>query len=289
MKRAIAFVLVLSAMALAADQPADVAKLSDEFDQSKTLTNWQHVFQVEKSGADQLKRVAIDAKTGKLTLEPFASSWYQDYRGVMLFKPVTGDFVVTTTIAPHGKAGGAPRSLYSLAGIMIRTPRDVTPQTWRPGGENYAFLSCGAADKPGTYQMEVKTTINSVSKLEISPGAAEVELRSARIGSAIIMLKRLPNEQWTVHRRYPRGDMPETLQVGITCYTDWSSCERLQPAEHNRTVIRGGNPDLIAEVDYVRFRAPAVPADLAGKDLSDPRQASDEQLLSFLGDAADGK
>lgn len=287
MNRILALCLALSLCGSLHADEADIARLSDEFDQPGTLAEWQRVNKVEKANADQLKRIAIDAKAGKLTLEPHASVWYRDYRGVLVFKPVTGDFIATTKLAVRGKAGGAPQSQFSLAGIMIRTPRDVTPQTWRPGGENYTFLSLGAADRPGTYQFEVKTTVNSDSQLQISPGAPEAELRSARIGQAIIMLKRLPGQPWQIHRRYHRADMPATLQVGLTCYTDWPTCQKVAPAQHNRTVIKDGHPDLIAEVDYFRFRRPAVPAELAGKNLTDPAAVSDAQLLSFLGDAAD--
>jgi hypothetical protein len=262
----------------------DLAPMSDEFSDSKSLAQWQRVHKVERSPADQLRRIEIDRNAGTLILEPHASVWYRDYRGVLVFKPVKGDFVVTAKLNVHSRqgAGQAPRSQFSLAGLMVRVPREVAPQTWRPGRENYVFLSLGAADRPGEFQLEVKTTENSDSQLQITPGAPEAELRIARIGSALIMLRRLPGESWQVHRRYRRADFPETLQVGLTCYTDWPTCQRMEPQVHNRTVIRDGNPDLIAEVDYVRLRRPAVPQELQQSDLTDPAQVSDQQLLEFL-------
>lgn len=277
------FALLTSSLARA----DDITALSDEFDKPETLKEWQRVFRVEKSAADQLKRIQIDAKTGRLILEPHAVVWYQDYRGPLVFKQVDGDFVATTQIRAHSRAGdGAPRSQFSLAGLMIRTPRDITPQTWKPGGENYIFLSVGAADRPGEHQLEVKTTLDSKSTLHITPGAPEAELRGVRIGSAFVLLRKLPGEAWRVHQRYSRPDMPKTLQVGITCYTDWQTCSKMPPRQHNQTVIKGGNPDLVAEVDYVRYARPNVPEALAGRNFSDPRAVSDEQIVELFG--ADG-
>jgi hypothetical protein len=81
--------------------------------------------------------------------------------------------------------------------------------------------------------------------------------------------------------------MPRELQVGMTVYTDYGSASRLDPARHNVTVIRQGNPDLIASFDYFRFRRPAIPATFRERALSNPAEVADAELLSFLGDAAD--
>ena len=262
----------------------DLATLSDEFNEPASLRDWQRVHEVEGSSADQLEGLDVDrTRPGNLVLIPRAVVWYQDYRGPLLFKPVAGDFVVSTSLVVGNRAGtGAPESAFSLAGLMIRSPREVDPQSWRPGGEIYVFLSLGAADRPGTFQFEVKTTVDSRSTLEISEGAAAAELKAARIGEVILLLRKLPGSDWQVHRRYRRADFPETLQVGIACYTDWPTCQAMDPAAHNQTAIDGGRPDLTAAVDYVRFARPTVPADWAGRDLADPAAVSDEQILEAL-------
>lgn len=266
----------------------DLAALSDEFDNAASLKNWKHVFEVERFGNNQLERFAIDKSLGgKLVMMPYTSSWYRDYRGVLTFKEVTGDFVVTTDIAVHGRNGrGAPRSQFSLAGIMVRAPRNITPQTWRPGGENYVFLSLGAADRPGMFQFEVKTTTNSDSQLQISDGVSHAQIQIARLGATLITLLKPDNGAWRVHRRYSRPDFPQTLQVGLTCYTDWQNVERTRPEEHNRMVIKNGNPDLVAEIDFIRYRRPAAPETLQGRNFADAGQVSDAQLLEFLGERA---
>ncbi|HRQ65026.1 MAG TPA: hypothetical protein PKZ76_09210 [Xanthomonadaceae bacterium] len=281
----------------------DLCPLSDEFDDSATLADWSRLYEVE-GWPDQLENwdIAI-GQAGHMTLLPYTSSWYEDLRGVLVFKPVTGDFVVSTRFTAGNRAQtGAPQALFSLAGLFIRAPRDIqSPDDWTPGGENYVFLSAGSADSPGNYQYEVKTTIDSESTLHITSACETTcdplrtfELRAARLeGDHMIMLRREPGSTWQVHRRYPRNDLPENLQVGVTSYTDWGSIIGVYWPDdqfgHNNTVITDGNPDLLARFEYVRFRRPAIPAGLQGRNFSapfdpgDPTTVSDAELLSFLG------
>ncbi|MEQ8791277.1 MAG: hypothetical protein RIC55_33760 [Pirellulaceae bacterium] len=267
----------------------DLSALSDEFENPALMSQWKRVFEVERTGADQLEVLDIGrTRDGWLTMTPYTSTWYQDYRGVLVHKDVAGDFVVTTRVAVNRRGGdGPPRSNYSLAGIMIRTPRDVTPQSWRPGGENYVFLSLGAARQAGRYAFEVKTTVDSRSNLEVTEtesGVATIQV--ARIGPHLVLLRKPEGGDWAVHRRYHRADMPATLQVGMTVYTDYAHASRLPPAEHNRQAIRDGEPDLTAAFDFYHFRRPSVPAELRGRAFSDPRAVSDAEILRMLGDAA---
>lgn len=279
--------LLTSAAVAAPPEKDDLAALSDDFNDPKTLTSWLRVFREERMGADQLERFDIGrTKPGWMTLMPYTSVWYQDWRGVLVHKRVRGDFVVTTQVRATGRSGDRPpASQFSLAGIMVRTPRNVTPQTWRPGGENYMFLSLGAADQPGSYQFEVKTTVNSNSQKEVeAAGGPEVLIRVARIGAHFILLRKpVTGGEWTVHRRYHRPDMPEELQVGMTAYTDWPTCERIAPEQHNRTVIRNGNPDLLASFEHFHFRRPAVAPTMRGRAFSDVNQVPDADVLSIVG------
>jgi hypothetical protein len=269
--------------ALAADP---LAVLDDEFTSAATLVNWDRVFQTEQWNADQLEHIDINtSRPGWITMMPYTSTWYQNWRGELAYKEVTGDFAVTTRLHVTNRAGtAAPNRSFSLAGILLRTPRNITPATWTPGGENYTFLSLGAANAPGTYQFEVKTTVNSLSNLEISSaGTSEVLIQLARIGPHIIALYQIEPGPWVVHRRYNRADFPATLQVGMTVYTDWDNVAPTDPFLHNGSTITTGTPDLIAEYDYFRFRTPNVPVPLQGADLSNTSSVSDAQLLSFLG------
>lgn len=285
--------------------PDPLCALSDEFEDPATLSQWQRVWQVEGWPHDQLEVWDIDQSApGRMTLMPYTSSWFQDLRGVLAFKLLSGDFVVDTRFTATNRAGdAAPGGLYSLAGLFIRTPRALTsPEQWTPGGENYVFLSAGAADMPNTYQHEVKTTIDSDSVLHISsacdPDCAAVpifQLRAARLDAVhLILLRRPQGGEWRVHRRYRREDFPATLQVGLTAYTDWASIfGTYWPSNqfgHNMTLITTGNPDLLARFEHVRFHSPRIPPSLQGRDFSadfdagNPATVSDAELLSFLGD-----
>lgn len=280
----------------------DLTPLSDEFDDAGSLSQWRRIYQVEGWGNNALQQLDINTtRPGRLWMVPHTSSWYAEWRGELTFKTVTGDFVITTDVEPRNRARtGAPNSLYSLAGIMVRTPRTMTqPSQWTPGGQNYVFLSMGAADQPGSYQYEVKTTLNSISTLYISNGApSRATIQVARIGPHLLMLRRDAGGPWRVHQRYFRPDMPATLQAGLTVYTDWPVCETVGSAQQNVTVltngarlpnggiVSGAQPDLSASFDYVRFARPTIPSGLRNANLSNAGSVSDAQILAFLGDAA---
>lgn len=296
-----------------------IAGLSDEFDNAASTEQWQRLNEVEGWNADQLDVYDINAtQSSRMVQQPHTVVWYQNWRGPMAFQNVAGDFVFTTEIhiADRDDIGGSDDndvpgdSLYSLAGAMIRTPRDITDALteWTPGsmaddgtnnGENYIFLSAGyGAGNPDEFALEVKTTRNSNSQLELTPIGADsniVRVQLARIGDSVIALYQLPGEEWTVHRRYSRPDMPETMQVGLVTYTDWEKANDFDPFTHNQTVLtpdvandptpgEAFNPDLTAGFEYARYVTPDVPEALAGADLTDPSQVSDAELLSFLGE-----
>jgi hypothetical protein len=61
---------------------------------------------------------------------------------------------------------------------------------------------------------------------------------------------------WIIENRYTRNDMPATLQLGVTTYTDWDTVDNMNQFHHNRTVVTGGNPDLVVDADYLRLRRP---------------------------------
>ena len=294
----------------------DLTQMNDEFDDSTTLANWQRVNEVEHWNADQLQVWDIDqTQEGRMVMQPHTVVWYQNWRGPMAFKEVTGDFIFTTEvlITDRDDVGVADdddipnEAEYSLAGLMVRTPREINDPSvdWQMGsmvdddtnnGENYVFLSLGhGAD--GQLSLESKTTRNSDSQLELTPiHTNHLELRIARVGDAVISMYRFPGQQWTVHRRFDRDDMPETLQLGLVSYTDWGKASDFDPFTHNSSVLNGTgadptpfepyNPDVIAGFDFARFERPVLPAELEGVNLV--TEASNLQLLSFLGDPQTG-
>jgi len=287
----------------AAAEAQGIACLSDEFDAASTLSNWTRIEEAESWPNDPLQTWNINTATpGAMTMIPHTVTWYQNYRGPLVFKSVTGDFAITSSVRATARDGvSVPSAQFSLAGLMLRTPRAITPATWTAGGENYVFLSTGYGNaNPARFQYEVKTTIDSDSQLVLSdaPGAESV-LQIVRIGAHIICLRQPLGGPWIVHARYRRDDMPATVQAGLVSYTDWQKVSIFDPFVHNTSTLRPPlapgvvdpnpfvpfNPDLRAEFGYARFAVPVVPALLVGADLSDPAAVSDAELLTFLGAA----
>ncbi|MCB1202618.1 MAG: Ig-like domain-containing protein, partial [Verrucomicrobiae bacterium] len=199
---------------------------------------------------------------------------------------------------------GRPNSDYSLAGLMVRASRglsNASPQPdpgsaavlpwpppangqpnhyttpWQPDTENYLFLSFGFGaasaspdgSNPNRWHYEVKTTTNGVSTLyPRTHGVPENEpsamLQIVRRGSTFLLLRRHGEGPWIIENRFERPDLPETLQIGITTYTDWNTVaagwnysDPQIPFHQNRIVNTGvGNPDIISDVDFVRIRRP---------------------------------
>lgn len=296
-----------------------IAGLSDEFDSVATTDRWQRLNEIEGWNADQLNLYDIDTtQSGRMVQQPHTTVWYQNWRGPMAFQNVTGDFSFTTQVhvTDRDDIGGSDAdsvpgdAQFSLAGAMIRTPRDITNPAadWTPGsmaddgtndGENYVFLSLGYGAAENEFSLEVKTTRNSDSQLELTSlgqNANSVTVQISRIGSSIITMYQQPGQEWQVHRRYSRPDMPETLQVGLVSYTDWTKASDFDPFTQNSTVLIPGiagdptpgeafNPDITAGFEYARYARPDVPDAFSGADLSNPTAVSDAQLLSFLGSA----
>lgn len=258
----------------------DLSVLNDEFNDASTIADWQLLTEVEGWDAQPFETYDIDqTNPGSLTIAPHTSTWYQDYQGDLAFKEVTGDFSVTTqvTITDRDDIGGSDLddipgdSWFSLAGVMLRTPRDISDAAteWTPGGANFVFLSLGHG-YDGAMSLESKTTQNSVSNLElISVGATNAELRIVREGAAITTLYRLEGDvEWQVAANFNRPDMPETLQVGLLSYSDYEKAATFDPFYANsHTLIdtpenaaNSSNPwidydpDIQASFDYIRFQ-----------------------------------
>lgn len=283
----------------------DLATLIDEFDQSSSISDWTRIHQSEGWNADQLRVWDVDqTQPGRMVMKPETVSWYENYRGPLAFKEVTGDFVFTTQIhisdldeIGDSDADDVPDDAqFSLGGAMIRTPRDIeSPDDWAPGGENYVFLSLGHGTN-GNFTYEVKTTQASDSDLALTPtDTGTATLQIARLGDAVITLIQEPGEDWNVHQRFSRPDMPDTLQVGLVSYSDWGKAGDFDTFFHNSNVLVPGttpdptpavpfNPDLVSGYEYARFARPEVPGELDDVDLV--TEATDQQLLDFLGDIA---
>jgi len=281
-------------LALLAD---DLAPLSDEFNNSVTFAKWQDLAAVEGWVAPSYEEADVSTTApGHFHIMPAQNSWFGHLRGLLFFKEVTGDFVVTCklTILSRHNAGDpteTPNRPFSLSGIFIHEPRPyitqaapdpyTTAAVWPPqdfgsdyvpNTENYIFLSYGTAGNPGTRQFEIKATRNSNSQLYyantgIDQNETDVWLQLIRVGDTVVCLRKHSEAgPWIVENRYPNADhnFPDfgsTLQVGITAYTDWSGAATanaggLEACYHYNYAPSGSTPDLISQVDYFRFRRP---------------------------------
>ncbi|MEX0725641.1 MAG: hypothetical protein WD065_05200 [Planctomycetaceae bacterium] len=63
--------------------------------------------------------------------------------------------------------------------------------------------------------------------------------------------------------------------------------ERLRPEQHNRTVIKTGNPDLVASFDYFRFARPNIPAEARNRNWSNITEFSNVEVLRLFGTAVE--
>lgn len=236
----------------------DISDLNDEFNDPSTLNNWSRYSQTE-GWPDRLLNIDINTtEPGALFLEPSSSGWFNDLDSPFIFKLVEGDFIVTTRIKATGNNSNTPERLYSLTGIFIREPRDITPETWVAGQENWMFISTGAGDVAGVPKFEVKNTVESDSELELFPAdTGWVELRLERLNDIYTVEYKFPDSEWEQLRVYDETERPimsDTLQVGIVAYTDWPSISQYvnDPFTFKNMVVNG-NPDLRSYVDYFRF------------------------------------
>ncbi len=263
----------------------DLAALSDEFDDAHTLGNWQDHAAVE-GWPNWIETADVNTTSaGHLYLVPRSSGWYQDYRGVFLFKEVTGDFDVTTRIQATGKDTPIPQRPFSLSGLMVRAPRQVTMETWEPGHENWLFITTGygdnAPERKGKPQIETKTTKNSKSTLILRLSQTGwVDLRIVRVGTTFLMLYRWEGQSWAISQRYERPDLPQTLQVGLNAYSSWSGSED-DALAFNRTAdpVLG---DLVVRSDYVRFRRPQLRDAVTAQQETD--DITNSEWLEFIGE-----
>lgn len=236
----------------------DIATLSTDFEDETVLSDWQEHAPEGFTPKWEPPRI----EDGKLVLKPISGGWYEELHGGHLYRVVDGDFIVTTRIRVTGTNAEIPQTLFSLAGLFVRAPRSVSASSWAPGRENWLFFSIGTSAPAGTPQFEIKTTTNSLSTLKIKPAPTGwIDLRLARHAELFTLLHRADREaEWTIADQMIRPDLPRVLNVGLTAYADWGSVQPIYPdmMSVNTKGTPENNADLIAYVDRIDFRRPAV-------------------------------
>ncbi len=309
----------------------DLASLSDEFDAAETLDQWQRNYLVEGWGPSANKFQTWDINTsraGHMRAMPVPSTWYNHNTGGLAFKSVTGDFIATIRLDVQRRNGlpGRPQSDYTWAGLMVRAPRPLANAApspdpgpfvvlpWPPNGsyttpwnfqpENYIYLASGFGtnatnSNPNLWQFESKITTNSNSIFYsgitgIPVGESHSTLQIVRIGQSFVLLRRHGAGAWIVQEHYTAPNLPATVQVGVTAYTNYFHIAAQHPFHHNRTAAQGGNPDIVADFDYFRLRRPdsgmtqALLQNLAvTREAASATPLSATALATLVGDPAD--
>jgi hypothetical protein len=282
--------LLAAGPALAAD---DLSGLSDEFDAAASLDGWTR-FDKAYGWPDKIKALDVGVATpGALRLEPYHSAWVRDLNGPFLFKTVTGDFDVRARVRVRGRDGGLPGGIWSIGGLMARTPNGLKADTWVPRRENWQFVNTGVAWEKGKPITETKATFNSFSSLKLKAyRSGWTELRLVRVGMTLFALVRPDADSpWEIRDRYYRMEPNPHMQVGLVAYTtsDDRPQEPENPEVQNRTVERDLKVDMVLEADWVRFSRPKVRSKPDFYDqVTDNRLAepglSDAEILALLGD-----
>jgi hypothetical protein len=162
--------------------------------------------------------VRVSVEEGGLVLDLIGPLlWFNEERGVLFYRDVTGDFRATATVrtskaseptAPPGQDG-----TIQLAGLMARTEIPA---------ENYVFIVGGSIGMSTGLETKTTTSSRSVYVQRGLPTGGDAELRLCRIGPTFVLLWRHvdSSEAWTLMSTFERRDMPQTLQVGANIYTD---------------------------------------------------------------------
>jgi hypothetical protein len=233
-------ILALCAAAAAAGiaVAAPLPSLSDDFDVPGTALQWQEMRGDLADGVVPTWDIA-QSTPGELTITPGRSWWVDGTRAFYLYKPVTGDFVVTARLRVTGRAGDAPAADWSLSGLLVRRPTD------NRGQESWVSFRVGRRD--GKDVFERKTTVAGTSTLVLTPARPGwVELRIARVGRYFVLLRRHSGGPWTTHFTYIRRDLPPALTAGIDAFSGYGDTKA----------------DLVSHVDFVHFAPTGVPGPL---------------------------
>lgn len=177
--------------------------LGDNFEGAQ-LTGWNDLFPTLHS--------TLSVTGGQLRMAPLSvthTHWYADDHGPMIYKNVTGNFIVEIDVQV-GRATDitqAPRGAYSAGGIVVRDPASSAP-----GNERWLMYNVGY--QATAVAREAKTTRpgspGSVSTLYLIPsgGVLSGKLRVCRQGGLFRFFHQLAGEPVFIEEAYENGTTP---------------------------------------------------------------------------------
>ena len=245
-----------------ADPVDSLDSASDEFNDPATLSTWQ-VMQGETPDGTPSTFDIGRTTAGVLTVVPSRSWWVNNTRGFYAYKQIQGDFVVTVRLRAAGRTTALPTVDWSLVGLLLRNPTGPA--------EHWVGYTAGFVGAP---RVERKTTRSSRSELRLIPvEPGWIELRAVRTGPLVSLLRRQGgDQQWALDGVYDRPELAPILQVGIDAQSGYDA----------------DRPDLLAEVDWIRFTATGIPAGESDAVLSRLTRAVSRDNGNTLNDADTG-
>jgi hypothetical protein len=210
LRAAVAFsaFVVLTAAGTSPEPPAKVPK-TDKFGGRSLNRSWSIL---------QPNLVQPTVRGGALSMELTGPAlWFNDSIGVLVFKPVTGNFKATTTVHTSSTStpGQPPAPAIRLGGLMARDPASDATNV-----QSYVHI-VGGNGPSGVLAIEHKTTQNSSSVYEAPEWPSpDAQLRICRVGATFNLYKRpVGSKSWQLAASYERPDLPATLQVGADIYS----------------------------------------------------------------------
>jgi hypothetical protein len=251
--------------------------LSDEFE-CDSSADWTHLADADSDHPQDriVTWTVFEDEVGQARLVPEVSAWFDDYRGALLSKSVTGDFVVRThvTVLNGDQQTTPPGPSFSLAGLMARDPFD--------GAEDYVWLAIGTGDTAG-WGSELKFTSGDLTQLPLSSQPVpdgSTDLALARIDDLFVALLRDDGDpRWHVRGKDCRRGLPPELEVGFAAAADFASAHAYDLATYEAGPVTG-LADLDARFDWIRFATPAPDPEACTTWIDSTRD--DEDLVDFL-------
>ena len=195
-------------------------------DEPKAIRYSADILSASLEDNDPTKHEELTVEDGRLKVvgDGDGIGWFSDSQGPLLYKDVSGDFMIETEVSMHRKDGkeGLPGGNYSSAGLLVRAPGGSQ------GNESWLMFNIGFQNR--FYGRELKVTrpmnipkeenslydlgMHSLSTLYLLPeeNTEPMKLRVARIGDELRSYY-FSESQW--HEQKPQQGM-EVFGNGIS-------------------------------------------------------------------------
>lgn len=225
---------------------------TNTFAESPIAAHYKATAMTSLEDNDKTKHEPLSIENGRLKVigDGEGIGWFSDSQGPLLYKNITGNFVIETEVSIHRKDGkeGLPEGNFSSAGLLIRAPGGSL------GEESWLMYNIGFQNR--FYGRELKVTrpmnipkednpmydfgMHSLSTLYLlsEESTKAMKLRVARIGDEVRSYY-YSNDQWNEqkpqqgmevfgnginqpvsefgngHFRPNKMNLPDTVQAGI--------------------------------------------------------------------------